>query len=67
MAVTLKMGPEGIEPMTPHELFPLSRMLNTTSYYEIAPDGKRILLIQREQNSEPPEVIVNWPALLKTQ
>jgi serine/threonine protein kinase len=66
MVVGLKVGPEGFEPSTPRELFPLSSTLYT-SVYEVAPDGKRILVNQREQNSEPIEVIVNWPALLKKQ
>jgi len=64
MTVGLRMGPEGIEPSTPQELFALASTLYT-SVYEVAPDGKRILVNQREQNSEPLEVIVNWPALLK--
>jgi Tol biopolymer transport system component len=66
MTVELKMGPQGIEPSTPKELFPLVSSIYA-SVYEVAPDGKRILVNQRESSSEPLEVIVNWPALLKRQ
>jgi quercetin dioxygenase-like cupin family protein len=32
-----------------------------------APDGERTLVTQPELNSEPLDLIVNWPALLKRQ
>jgi len=63
MVVGLKIGREGIEPSTPHELFPLSDFYG--SAYAVAPDGKRILVNQVEPDLAPLEVIVNWPALLK--
>jgi hypothetical protein len=64
MAVGLKIGPEGIEPSSPHELFPFGGAL-AGSRYAVAPDGKRILANQLEADLPPLEVIVNWPALLR--
>jgi dipeptidyl aminopeptidase/acylaminoacyl peptidase len=63
MAVGLKMGPEGPEATTTHALF--SVRPSYTKVYEVTPDGKRILVNQREPSSEALELVVNWPALLK--
>jgi hypothetical protein len=35
------------------------------SSYTVAPDGKRFLVLKPVGGSQPLEVIVNWPALLK--
>ena len=64
MVVTLQMGRDGIEPSAPREVMPLTQA-NDTSLYDIAPDGRRILIQQREPVSENIEVIVNWPALFR--
>src|SRR5689334_3999181 len=45
MVVGLKIRPEGIEPSTPRELFPISGAF-WGSVYAVAPDGKRILVNQ---------------------
>jgi hypothetical protein len=64
MVVTLQMGRDGMEPSAPHEVMPITQA-NDTSLYDIAPDGRRILIQQREPVSENIEVIVNWPALFR--
>lgn len=64
MRVGLKQQGGSIEASTPHELFPVHGG-SFNSVYEVAPDGKRIVVNQREPSSDPLEVVVNWPALLK--
>jgi hypothetical protein len=64
MVVTLRMGRDGIEPSAPREVFPFNQSFYT-SLYDIAPDGRRILIQQRKSVSENIEVIVNWPALFR--
>jgi Tol biopolymer transport system component len=63
MVVGLKIGPDNIEPLAAHELFPLNTFSRST--YAVAPDGKRILTNQIDFDLPSLEVIVNWPALLK--
>jgi hypothetical protein len=60
MAVGLKLQGGSLQASAPRELLQVDR-----SAYEVAPDGKRILVYQREPNSDQLEVVVNWPALLK--
>jgi Tol biopolymer transport system component/predicted Ser/Thr protein kinase len=60
--VGLKMTAATIEPSRPHGLFSLDGLSST---YDVAPDGKRFLVNQGVRDLAPPEVIMNWPALLK--
>jgi Tol biopolymer transport system component/predicted Ser/Thr protein kinase len=60
--VALKMRAGSIEPSTSHALFSLDGLAPT---YDVAPDGKRFLVSQAARDLAPPEVIVNWPALLR--
>jgi hypothetical protein len=64
--VGLRSGPDGLEMSSPQQLFPLASTSFIASPYEVAPDGKRILVNQAEQNMEL-HVMVNWPSLLKKQ
>jgi Tol biopolymer transport system component len=64
--VGLKSGPEGPEPSAPQRLFPVAAHFYFANPYEVSPDGKRILVNQREQNREV-HVVVNWPLLLRGQ
>jgi Tol biopolymer transport system component len=63
--VGLRNGSDGLEPLTPQALFPLATAFATTTF-AVSPDGKRILLNQRQEN-EPLEIVTSWPALLHTQ
>ena len=66
MVVTLQMGRDGMEPSAPHEVFAFGQSFYT-SLYDVAPDGRRILIQQREAAAENIEVIVNWPVLLRNE
>jgi hypothetical protein len=66
MAVSLKLGPEAVEPSAPRELFQLPAVDIGWSPYDTAPDGQRFLVRATPQQGAPPlTMIVNWPALLK--
>jgi hypothetical protein len=66
MAVSLKLGADSVEPLTPRELFPLPIVENGRPPYEAAPDGQRFLVRAALGHAgDPLTVIVNWPALLK--
>ena len=67
MSVSLRMGPEGLEPSAPRELFALQVGFGpiTTNWYAVSRDGKRVLINQQPQDDERLELIVNWPGLLK--
>jgi hypothetical protein len=47
-------------------LFPVAVPMYTASPFEVSPDGKRILVIQAERNTEL-DVVVNWPFPLRRQ
>jgi predicted Ser/Thr protein kinase len=66
VSVALRMGRDGLEPSNPIELF----QLEGTSYsspYAIHPDGNKILVNQIHRSGETLEVIVNWPAMFKSE
>ena len=63
MAAGLKLGENSVAPSTPRELFAVTAMTGTS--YAVAPDGKRFLVRAPAVGSQPLEVVVNWPALLK--
>ncbi len=67
MQVSLKRGPDSIEPSAPRELFALPVANDGYCPYEIAPDGRRFLVraTPEKQVSQPLTLIVNWPALMK--
>jgi len=64
--VSLRSGPDGLEPTSPQPLFPLAVPMYTASPFEVSPDGKRILVNQAQPNTEL-DVVVNWPLLLQRQ
>ncbi|MFN0104783.1 MAG: protein kinase domain-containing protein [Bryobacteraceae bacterium] len=66
MAVIVKLGAESVQPSVPRELFAIPADGTVSQPYAVAPDGKRFLVRAAvSQRSQPLEVIVNWPALLK--
>jgi eukaryotic-like serine/threonine-protein kinase len=67
MQVSLKRGPDSIEPSAPRELFALPVANDGYCPYEIAPDGQRFLVraTLEKQAGRPLTLIVNWPALIK--
>jgi hypothetical protein len=66
MAVALKLGADSVTPSAPHELFTTRAVVPPyTPPYSVAPDGKRFLVAAPAGGSQPLEVVVNWPALLK--
>ena len=67
MAVSLQFSGDSVQPSTPRELFRLPEDDTPASTYAVAPDGKRFLVrAATDQDSKLLEVIVNWPALLKS-
>jgi Tol biopolymer transport system component len=65
MAVSLKLSADSVEPSAPRELFTVPWYLTSDSPHDIAPDGRFLVRAATETGSEPLQVIVNWPALLK--
>ena len=67
MAVSLKLRPDSVEASVPRELFTAAWDESVAGVpYEVAPDGQRFLVrASDETGSQPLQVIVNWPALLK--
>jgi len=67
MQVSLKRGPDSIEPNSPRELFALPVASDGYVPYELAADGQRFLVRATLENQagRPLTLIVNWPALLK--
>jgi eukaryotic-like serine/threonine-protein kinase len=66
MSSTLKPGGGSLEPSAARELFGMPGVQLSGYPYEVAPDGKRFLILATPRNSvQPLTVIVNWPALLK--
>jgi len=65
MSVSLNLGSDIVETSTRRELFPLPET-GSAAHYGVSPDAKRFLVFAlAEQNTQPLNVIVNWPALLK--
>jgi hypothetical protein len=67
MAVSLKVGLDTVEASEPRALFTVPwDAAAFASAYDVAPDGQRFLVrAAPETGSQPLQVIVNWPALLK--
>ena len=65
MVTTVKLGPQSVEPSAPRELFAMPPGLNELAPYEAVADGQRFLINTPSDPSQPLNVIVNWPALLK--
>jgi dipeptidyl aminopeptidase/acylaminoacyl peptidase len=61
-SVSVKLGPDSVEASAPRELFALPP---GTTYFTVAPDGRRLLVRVTDTTPQPLTVIVNWPALLK--
>lgn len=66
MAATLQVADDSVSPSTPRELFalPISPS-GIGSPYTLAPDGKRFLALTPVGASQPLDVVINFPALLK--
>jgi hypothetical protein len=61
MSVKLKLGADSVEPSPPRELFS-----GAGRGYQVAPDGKRFLVLAPRESGPPLlQVILNWPELLK--
>jgi hypothetical protein len=67
MSVTLKLGANTLEASAPHELFTLPSGFAGLSPYDAAPDGQRFLVGVSGNVTEPLNVVVNWPSLLKKE
>jgi Tol biopolymer transport system component len=71
MSVKLKIAANTLEAYAPTELFPMPSGFAGISPYEAARDGQRFLVgvneNASENGSEPLNVIVNWPSLLKKE
>jgi hypothetical protein len=66
MVAALKIGADSVAASTPRGLFSVASSLGlNVRTYAVAPDGKRFLVALPAGGSQPLEVIVNWPALLK--
>ena len=67
MAVSLKLGPDGIEASAPRELFQVpQRATIAGAIYQPSHDGQRFLVLTSPETApQSLNVIVNWPALLK--
>ena len=65
MSVSLTITADSVEPSPPSKLFSLPELGNGVDPYEVANDGKRLLLETPYLTSQPLHVIVNWPALLE--
>jgi Tol biopolymer transport system component len=50
-----------------HELYQASPAYVSTSFYDVAPDGKKFVIVSRNalQSSQPLTLVTSWPALLK--
>jgi dipeptidyl aminopeptidase/acylaminoacyl peptidase len=65
MAAELTLGRDSAIPSIPRELFAISPGTAGFPPYTVAPDGKRFLVSVPAGGSQPLELVVNWPALLK--
>ena len=66
MAVGVKRGADSLTASTPRELFGVAGPV-AVQPYTVAPDGRRFLVLTPAGGSQPLEVVVNWPALLKKE
>jgi Tol biopolymer transport system component len=64
MVAGVKLGADSPTLSTPRELLGVPTA-GVGSAYTVAPDGKRFLVATPAGGSQPLEVVVNWPALLK--
>ncbi len=64
MVTSLTLGADSVVPSAARELFVVSVGMPGQPY-AVAPDGKRFLVLTPTGGSQPLEVVVNWPALLK--
>jgi Tol biopolymer transport system component len=67
MSVKLKLAADTVEASAPHDLFTMPSGFAGLSPYEAASDGQRFLVGVTENASEPLNVVVNWPSLLKAE
>jgi eukaryotic-like serine/threonine-protein kinase len=63
MEVSVVEKGSAVEIGTPHQLFQMSAMANE---FDVAPDGKRFLVVNTVQGASPPlELVTNWAADMK--
>jgi hypothetical protein len=67
MSVKLKLAADTLEASAPHELFTMPAGFAGIAPYEAARDGQRFLVGVNENSSEPLNLVVNWPSLLRTE
>jgi eukaryotic-like serine/threonine-protein kinase len=67
MAVSLKIGRDSVEPSAPRELFTLHAVDDGAVPYDTSSNGNLLIRATPAQSSQPLNLIVNWPALLKKQ
>jgi Tol biopolymer transport system component len=66
MVVSLKLGADSVDASVPRTLFTMVWDDGGFSMYDVGPDGQRFLVrTPIETGSQPLQVILNWPALLK--
>ncbi len=64
MAAALDLGPDSVTATASHELFAMPSRA-AEQRYAVAPDGRRFLVEVPAGGSQPMELVVNWPALLR--
>src|SRR5579859_1992497 len=68
MAADIREHATSLDVGSVHELFQAFPAYVATSFYDVAPDGKKFVMVSRTaQSSSPLTLVVNWPALLKKQ
>jgi hypothetical protein len=69
MVANVRLGIDSVESSTPRALFSLPADYTAWSPFQVTGDGQRFLVraTPEQQPSEPLNVIVNWPALLRSE
>ena len=65
MAVSVQLSAKAIQHSPARELFTLATDATYASPYAVAANRRFLVLVAADSGSQPLEVIVNWPALLK--
>jgi hypothetical protein len=64
MTVSLRVAPNSIEPSAPRELFQLP-FVDVQAPYDVAPDGRFLVLAGQQGAAHPLTLVLNWTSLLK--
>jgi hypothetical protein len=65
MAVSVKLGAGSVDASAPRELFTVPWDQSLSPPYDVSPDGRFLVRATADTGSQPLQVIINWPALLK--